>query len=59
MNIETKKSPADILLEKLDEIDKKHGLPPSKIVDGQGAIAYFPKSDSPLLNYLKNKKQVI
>lgn len=53
MNIETKKSPADILLEKLDEIDKKHGLPPLKIVDGQGAIAYFPKSDSPLLNYLK------
>ena len=55
MNNETKKSPADIAIEKMNEILKKLGLPPSKTVDGKGAIVYIPRKDDPLLNYLKSK----
>ena len=57
MDNNTKKSPADILLEKLNEIDKKHGLPPAKTGNKTGAVIYFPRKDDPLLNYLKNKKK--
>lgn len=57
MNKETKKSPADISIERANEILKKHGLPLSKTVDGQGTIIFFPTKDSPLLNYLKNKNK--
>ena len=57
MNKKTKKSPADISIEKANEILQKLGLPPSKTVNGKGAIIYFPKKDDSLLNYLKNKSK--
>ena len=57
MNKKTKKSPADISIEKANEILQKYGLPPSKTVDGKSAIIYFPKKDDSLLNYLKNKSK--
>ena len=50
------KSPADILIEKLDIIDAKRGLPTSKTVDGEGNLIYFPKSDSNVFKYFENKK---
>ena len=56
MNKEIKKSPADILIEKLDIIDAKRGLPPAKTGNKTGTVIYFPRKDDPLLNYLKNKK---
>ena len=57
MNKKTKKSPADITIEKMNEILQNYGLPPSKTVDGKGAIIQFPKKDDSLLNYLKNKSK--
>ena len=56
MGNKTKKSPADISIEKLNEINKKLGLPPIKPGNKTGAVIYFPRKDDPLLNYLKNKK---
>ena len=57
MNNETKKSPADISIERVNEMLKKHGLPPAKPGNKTGAIIYFPAKDSPLLNCLKNKNK--
>ena len=57
MNKETKKSPADISIEKVNEILKEHGLPPSKTVNATGSFIYIPTKDSPLLKYLKGKNK--
>ena len=50
-----KKSPADILIEKLDEIDMKRGLPKSKTVNGKGVLIYIPRKGSQLFNIFKSK----
>ena len=57
MNKETKKSPADISIERVNEILIKYGLPPSKTVSGTGTFIYIPAKDSPLLKYLKEKER--
>ena len=57
MDYKTKKSPADISIDRVNEILKKHGLPPAKTGNKTGAVIYFPRKDDPLLNYLKNKNK--
>ena len=57
MDNNTKKSAADISIDRVNEILKKHGLPPAKTGNKTGAVIYFPRKDEPLLNYLKNKNK--
>ena len=55
MNKETKKHPVDTTIEKLDEVDKKLGLPQSKKGKRTITIIFNPSENNPLVKYLKEK----
>ena len=57
MSNKIEKYPVDILIEKLDEINIKLGLPKAKPGNKKGAMVFFPSKDSPLANHLKNKRE--
>ena len=53
--MEKEKSKADIWIEKFDELCRKNGLKPPKLVDGHGCFVYIPSKNSNIIKDNTNK----